>query len=399
MQHTKAILKKLHPARVPQLLTTLLKDEAISGKFIIGATVLALIAANSPLAGLYQSILHLDASAGIGNLVLHKDLRHWINDALMAIFFLVVGLEIKRECLRGELRKLKTAALPFAAAIGGMVVPALIFLSLNTGTEAAGGWAIPMATDIAFAVGVLALLGRRVPASLRLFLLTLAIVDDIGAVLVIALFYSSGISLPMLAIAAVASLIILLLGQLGRLNMSLYIAGCVLIWLAINASGVHPSIAGIVMGVIAPLAGSGPSIAERTERFLIPISTLFVIPLFAFANTGIILSAGNLEHIAALPLALGIIGGLFIGKVAGITAASWLMVRFGLAHLPNGVNWHHIGGVGLLAGIGFTVSIFITGLAFESDQLVAVAKLSIVIASVLSGLLGLLVLRRSFRAV
>lgn len=390
------IAKALHPARIPELASYLLKDEAISGKFIIGATVLALIIANSVLGAEYEALWNTHLNIGLGNWSIDKDLRHWIDQALMAIFFLVVGLELKRELVRGELRRFRTAALPFAAALGGMIVPAAIYLAFNMNTEATNGWAIPMATDIAFAIGILALVGKAIPSSIRLFLLTLAIVDDIGAVLVIAIFYSAGINLLMLGIAVILCVVIAALGQKRKLSMPLYIAGCVALWLAVNASGVHASIAGALMGLLAPLVSFDKrkeSIAERAEHALIPISTFIVVPLFAFANTGIVLTLSSFQDNSAAPIAAGVILGLALGKVLGIFGASWLMIKLKYADLPSGSDWNHMLGVGFLAGIGFTVSIFVTELAFDQEAFITVSKLSIFIASAISGFLGLVILK------
>ncbi len=313
----------------------------------------------------------------------------------MALFFLVVGLELKRELIHGELRKFKTAALPFAAAIGGMVVPAVIYLSLNMTPESARGWAIPMATDIAFAIGILALLGKRIPASIRLFLLTLAIVDDIGAIIVIALFYTTGINGIAVVTAIALCAVIFLLSKLGRLNMSVFIILGSLVWLAVNASAAHASIAGAIVGLLAPVSGfpSRASIAERLERYMIPISTFVVVPLFAFANTGVVLSFDSFQNPSATPIAIGIMAGLVVGKVVGIAGTCWIMTRLKLADLPTGSNWSHVIGVGFLAGIGFTVSIFVTELAFEREDFITASKLSIFAASAISGTLGMLILR------
>ncbi|MFZ2544466.1 MAG: Na+/H+ antiporter NhaA [Candidatus Saccharimonadales bacterium] len=392
------ITKQLHPTRLSELASYLLKDEAISGKLIIVATLLALISANTALSSMYGSFLHTNLTIGLGNWTLSKDLHHWIGDGLMTFFFLVVGLELKRELVKGELRKIKTATLPFAAAIGGMIIPALIYIMLNRGGDSFAGWAIPMATDIAFAVGILALLGNRIPSSIRLFLLTLAIVDDIGAVIVIAIFYNSGISLYMLAITFAISALLLILQRLKLINMPIFILTGVGVWLALNASGVHPSIAGVIIGLLAPLTShlsNKEPIAESLERFTIPISTLLVVPLFAFVNTGITLSFGSLNNASALPIASGIIAGLVVGKVLGILGASWLVVKLRYAELPSGANWSHIVGAGFLAGIGFTVAIFVTDLAFNAEDYIVIAKLSIFIASVVSALIGLAVLSRN----
>ncbi len=390
------LAKTLHPARLSELTTYLLKDAAISGKLIIAAVILALIATNTALRPTYEALWNTSLTIGLGHWSLSLDLRHWINDALMALFFLVVGLELKREFITGELRKFKTAILPIAAAIGGMVVPALIYISLNVGGDGFKGWAIPMATDIAIVIGLLALLGKRVPSSIRLFLLTLAIVDDVAAVIVIAVFYSSGINIAMLCFVAALSAISILLQKSKLLSFSTFVVLAVLLWLLVNVSGIHPSIAGALIGLLAPLSaksGHEESIAERLERFTIPISTLLVVPIFAFANAGIPLSLSSFQGDSALPIAGGIILSLVVGKVVGIVGASWLMIKLGASTLPSGSNWNHIIGVGMLAGIGFTVSIFVTELAFDQEQFITISKLAIFLASILSGFLGLVVLR------
>lgn len=391
-----SLAKALQPARLTGLATFLLKDEAISGKLIILAVILALIATNTALKATYEALWQTDLSIGLGQWSLSLDLRHWVNDGLMAIFFLVVGLELKRELITGELRRFKTAILPFAAALGGMAVPALIYISLNAGGAGFDGWAIPMATDIAIVIGLLALLGKRIPSSIRLFLLTLAIVDDIAAVIVIALFYGTGINVTTLLLVFALVATTVLLKKKKLLTLPGFIVIGVTLWFLVNASGIHPSIAGALLGLLAPLtvpAKHKKSIAERLERFTIPLSTLIIVPLFAFANAGIVLSFSSLQTESAWPVAAGIILGLVVGKVVGIVGAAWLMVKMGVSALPTNSNWGHIIGVGLLAGIGFTVSIFVTDLSFDQEQLIAVAKLSIFAASILSGLLGLAVLR------
>lgn len=382
---------------MPEVVRYLLHDEAISGKLIIIATIIALILVNSPLLGFYEFFWHLPLSIGIGDWSLSQDLRHWVNEGLMTFFFLVVGLEIKREIVQGELGKFQTAVLPIAAAIGGMVVPALLYVALNANSpDSLRGWAIPMATDIAFAIGVLALLGRRIPSSLRLFLLTLAIVDDIGAIIVIALFYGGGFDFLMVGLAIILAFMTIILYRKNLLNMPLFIAIGITMWLAINTTGIHAAITGVILGLLAPihsLKSTRASLAERLEKFTIPVSTLIAIPLFALANTGIVLSLGKFEH-PAVTVAGGILLGLVIGKVVGIVGASWLMVKFGIGKLPADIRWRQLTGVGLLAGIGFTVSIFVTELAFlDNETLRDAAKQSIFIASISSGILGFVVLR------
>lgn len=401
MHHILSSLAKATGAtRLSSLAIYLLKDEAIGGRLILAAVALALLVVNSPLSQYYESFWHTTLSIGLGQWALSLDLRHWVNDGLMTLFFLVVGLELKRELVAGELRDRRTALLPMCAAVGGMAVPALLYFAVNTTDPSTSGWAIPMATDIAIAVGVLALAGKGLPSSIRLFLLTLAIVDDIAAVIVIALFYSSNINAFMLLGAVALSLVSIILLRRQMLSLGLFVAMSSALWILVNASGVHPGITGALIGMLAPLSVPRPhkkSIAERLERFAIPVSTFIAVPLFAFANAGVVLSFDSLQGESTSTVALGIILGLVVGKVAGIFGATWLLVRLGVSRLPSGSSWRHILGVGALAGIGFTVSIFVTELAFTDQQLVSAAKISIFVASLLSGLLGLGILRRAGR--
>lgn len=392
-----AVAKYLHPARLSSVASYLLKDEAISGKLIVAALVLALLAANTPLAPWYEALFHSKIAFGIGEWNLSMDLKHWISEGLMVFFFLVVGLELKRELVRGELRYKETAILPFAAAVGGMIIPALMFIAFNFDRDTINGWAIPTATDIALAVGILALLGDRIPSSVRIFLLALAIVDDIIAVIIIAVFYNTDLNITALVAVVAASGLIYAIGRFKVLSMWVFVTGGVIIWLLTLESGIHPSIAGAILGLIAPVASKkkpGEQVAERAERAIIPLSTLIVVPLFAFANTGIVLGVSDLSVDTALSLGGGIIGGLVLGKFVGIFGASWLMVRLGFANMPAGASWGHIAGVGFLAGIGFTVAIFVTDLAFTNPEYVLVSKLSIIVASVVTAIIGLLILRR-----
>lgn len=384
------------PDNIPSIVRYFLRDEAISGKLIIVATALAVILANTSLRDTYEHFWHLKLSIGVGELYLAQDLRHWVNEGLMTFFFLMVGLEIKREIVHGELKKFQTAALPIAAAVGGMVVPAMIYMAINTGSVGFRGWAIPMATDIAFAIGLLTLLGRRVPSALKLFLLTLAIVDDIGAIIVIALFYGSNFNPVMFGLAVALAIGLLILQKRRILSLPIFIASGIALWLAINAIGVHASITGALLGLLAPIGSASAhetSLGERIEKLTIPLSTLFVVPLFAFANTGVVLTGHGFGS-TAMTIGWGIAAGLVIGKVTGIVGASLLMVKLGIAKLPQNVRWSQMIGVGFLAGIGFTVSIFVTELAFNgNDRLINAAKLSIFAASAISGMLGLIILR------
>lgn len=392
--------RPLELIKFPQTLRLLLKDEAIGGKLILVAAILALVIANSPWQAGYESFWNTKLAVGLNDWVINLDLRHWVSEGLMAIFFLVVGLEIKREIVKGQLRRFKTAVLPVGAAVGGMVVPALIFVAINaTQPQNLQGWAIPMATDIAFALGVMSLLGRRIPSSLRVFLLTLAIADDLGAITVIGLFYGSGINAVPLIIAFALLALLMLIRHTKAMSLTLFTIGAIAVWVAVQKSGVHPSIAGALVAFVAPLS-SHEWIAERLERLTIPVSTFIVVPLFAFASVGIDLAASSFAGTGTQLLSAGIIAGLLVGKVLGITLFAWALVRFGIAELPEGSHWLQIVGVGLLAGIGFTVSIFITDLAFPGNQqLEDVAKLSIVAASTVSAVLGYVFLRYRKRIV
>jgi len=385
----------LHPQQLTALLGKFLKDEAISGKLILIAAVIALIVANSPLLGIYESFWRLNLNIGPAGWSVSQDLRHWVNEGLMAVFFLVVGLEIKRELISGELRDLRVAALPIIAAIGGMIVPALIYESLNTGPEVSRGWGIPIATDIAFAVGVLMLLGKRVPLSLKLFLLTLAIADDIGAIIVIALFYAEVIHGGYLfaSLLLIVGLWVFRKWLIGRLW--LFSAVGVVLWITTHHSGIHASIVGAALGLLAPHATkpSEISVAERLEHACLPISTFVALPMFAFASAGVVLSLGAFDGSASGSVMWGIVCGLVAGKMLGIVGATWLMVVFGKARLPKDTGWAHIYGVGLIAGIGFTVSMFVTELAFgHNEPLLQIAKISIFMASAGSAVLGSIVL-------
>lgn len=391
------VTKTFRLIRLPALAEYLLRDEAISGKLILAAVGLALIAANTPLAPWYDALLHSKIVLGVGSWHLALSLQHWISEGLMMFFFLVVGLELKRELLHGELRHRKTAILPFAAAIGGMLVPALIYAAFNIGKDTITGWAIPTATDIALAVGVLALLGNSVPSSVRIFILALAIVDDILAVVVIAAFYNSSLDILALAGLFCVTIQLFVFGRLKWLPMWLFVIEGVLLWLLAFASGIHPAIAGALLGLVAPLADgqSGEEhIAEKVERAIIPFSTLVVVPLFAFVSSGVHFDLAKLHADTILSVGGGIVAGLVIGKTLGIIGASWIMVKLGFARLPEGARWLHILGTGSLAGIGFTVAIFVTDLAFTDESLIMTAKLGIFVASILAAFLGLMILKR-----
>lgn len=355
---------------------------------LLGATAAALVLANSPLHDVYEHALELPLAFGM-------NLHHFVNDALMAVFFFLVGMEIKRELVIGELSSPRRAALPVFGALGGMIVPAGVYAALHFGGPAIRGWGIPMATDIAFAVAALGIFGARVPPGLAVFLLALAIVDDIGAVLVIALFYSSQLALPWIA-AAIAGLALCAACERGGVrSYAVYVAIGALVWYATWQSGVHPTIAGVALGLLTParpLAGRERSPIDELEHRLHGWVALGILPLFALCNAGVTLDPASLGDPLAQRVAFGVALGLLVGKPVGITAVAWIAVRLGAASLPRGVSWSQVAGVGLLAGIGFTVALFIAALAFEDAALVAGAKIGILVASALATLLGVAIL-------
>lgn len=384
-----------HVSRVVQLL---LKDEAISGKFLLLAAAAAIFIVNSPGSAAFNAFWKHDFSISIANFTLSADLRHWINDGLMAIFFLVISLEIKRELIRGELRKPKAAVLPIVAAFGGIAAPIAIYFAINNGFGAMHGWGIPMTTDTAFAIGLLALLGRRVPLPLKIFLLTSMVVDDVAAIVAIAVFYTDSVDLTALTWAGGIYAVILVLHWLRFLQMRTFIFLGIALWVTVFLSGVHASIAGVVLGLAAPLSvrhyANKLSIAERLERSLIPFSTLLIIPIFALANAGVVLDWHVFNEENAMRAGLGIFLGLVVGKAVGIVTAVWLATKLHLTRLPKNVTMHHIIGVAMIAGVGFTLSIFIAKLAFGTNSvLIDAAKMSIFSASIVSAIIGLFYLR------
>lgn len=393
-EKAKNLVVLLHPRRVATLFDTFLRDETIGGKLILVAALLSLIVVNSPLGDAFNHFWHLPFSIGLGSWSLSLDLRHWVNEGLMAFFFLVVGLEIKRELVKGELKDIKSAILPIGAAVGGMLVPALIYMVFNLNSGAIHGWGIPIATDIAFAVAVLSLLSRRVPVSLKIFLLTLAIADDIGAIFVIALFYAEIINYWYLAVSFLLAISIFLFRKQLSYRLLLVSLLGILLWVTTHLSGIHASIVGAVMGLLAPvgLSKGEVGVSEKVEKFFLPITTFFVLPVFAFANTGFPISASALTTNQSV--LWGVFFGLVIGKVVGIALASWLLVKLKAAQLPRALAWRHVIGIGFIAGIGFTVSIFITELAFSDNQtFINTAKMGIFIGSAASALLGYITLR------
>ncbi|MDX1435848.1 MAG: Na+/H+ antiporter NhaA, partial [Anaerolineales bacterium] len=405
--------------------------QASGGLLLLGATILALIFANSALAEAYFEFWRTDFTITLGSFSLTAHLYEWVNDGLMAIFFLVVGLEIKREILEGELGSAKRAALPVAAAVGGLAVPAVIYLAFNLGTPGANGWGIPIATDIAFTLGILVLLGSRVPLTLKIFFTAFAIVDDIGAVMVITFFYSHGVELVALGAGAVILILLIILNRIRVYNLVPYVILGILLWVAFLEAGIHPTVAGVLLALVIPNRSAGDprvllaqcttilneydspgthparlssreqaatqtleaiseslqSPSQRLEHALNPWSTYLILPIFAFANAGVPL-ATDIGSMLSNPVSIGILAGLLIGKPLGITLFSWITIRIGLAQLPRAVSFRQLAFASILGGIGFTISLFITNSAFSDPEVVIVAKLAILVASLIAGVVG-----------
>lgn len=381
-----------------KLLHRFLSSEASGGVILIIAAAAAMLLANMGMTrDLYHAFLETPVELKVGALEINKNMLLWINDALMAVFFLLVGLEVKRELVIGSLASRQRAAFPVIAAIGGMIVPALLFLAFAWQDPVArDGWAIPAATDIAFALGVLALLGSRVPVALKIFLMALAIIDDLGAIVIIALFYTSDLSVLSLSVAAVAIAVLALLNVFNVRRTGIYILVGMVLWTAVLKSGVHATLAGVIVGFMIPLEEKhGKSPAKALEHVLHPWVAFMILPLFAFANAGVSLQGVTLAGLTSL-LPLGIMAGLFIGKPLGISLFCWLALKLKWASLPEGTTCKQIMAVGILCGIGFTMSIFIATLAFGSvdPALINWAKLGILIGSVLSAVVGYLILRQ-----
>lgn len=372
----------------------LFRHEAAGGLVLMAAAVLALVIANSAWSGVYDHLLHAPITLGVSPISLQKTVLHWINDGLMVIFFFVVGLEIKRELVSGALSNFGTASLPLLGAIGGMVVPALIYIGINAGdAEAMRGWAIPAATDIAFAVGVIALLGSRVPTSLKVFILALAIIDDLGAIVIIALFYTENLSPLALAAGLVVLAILIGLNRLGYKSAWPYLVLGFLLWLCVLKSGVHATLAGVVTAFAVPLGTddrTGP--AERLEHNLSPYVSFVVLPAFAFANAGVSLAGIGIDKLGE-PIPLGIALGLFLGKALGISLFAWVAIRAGLSRMPEAANALQLFGVSVLGGIGFTMSLFIGMLAFPDPAYATSIRLGVLAGSIASATIGYLLLR------
>jgi len=418
-----------HDLRGPSLVPavrTFLATEAGSAVVLLGATLVALVWANSPWRDAYTALWHTPAGMFVGDARLELDLQHWVNDFAMAVFFAVVGLEINRETTRGELRDPRAVAVPALGALGGLLVPVLVFLAFNAGTDAVHGWGVVMSTDTAFLVGVLALFGPRCPDRLRLFLLTLAIVDDIGAILAMAVFYTDEVDVTALAVAAVLVVALVVLRRRGVWQLAPYVGVGVALWVAVLASGVHATIAGVLVGLLVPtslphdrhrqevavharrfLAEGGAAhehaaevagraavpTGDRLQRALHPWSAYVVVPLFGLANAGVRLDPATLADAFSSRLTIGIAVALVVGNAVGITGAATLALRLRLGDLPGRVRWGHLVGGAVLAGIGFTISLFIAQLAFDDPVLLERAKIGVLAGSLVAAVAGSLLLR------
>ncbi|MBF0784841.1 Na+/H+ antiporter NhaA [Muribacter muris] len=375
-----------------------LQLESASGILLLAFATLAILFANSPLKTLYFDFLSLPVSIQIGLFSIHKPLLMWVNDGFMAVFFILVGLEVKREMLIGAISSYQRAIFPAIGALGGMLVPALVFALLNQESpEFQQGWAIPMATDIAFALGVLALLGKRVPFALKIFLLALAIIDDLGAIVVIAIFFSHELSTAALISAAIAIILLVIMNRLKVTAICAYIVVGLVLWASVLKSGVHATLAGVIIGFCVPLKGkNGEKPLEQFEHILAPWCAFIILPLFAFSNAGVSLAGMSLNTLAS-PLTLGVALGLLIGKTVGVFGFSYFAVKLGIAKLSDGINFKQIFAVSVLCGIGFTMSMFLAGLAFGGEEadgkFISLARLGILIGSGLSAVLGYTLLR------
>ncbi len=382
-----------------QFLQEFIKKESSAGILLIIVTILALLLQNSFLSTFYTSFLHTPVEIRFGALQIAKPLLLWVNDGLMAIFFFLIGLEVKREVMEGHLSSLKQITLPGIAAVGGMVVPALVFIAFNRGESfAMNGWAIPTATDIAFALGILSLLGKRVPISLKIFLMALAIIDDLGAIVIIALFYTSELSTLSISIAGASLLVLFIMNRMDVAIKSAYIVVGMILWVSVLKSGVHATLAGVALAFMIPLnskdkEGNHFSMAKEMEHDLHSWVAFLILPLFAFVNAGVDLKSISIEEMAG-PVPLGIMLGLFVGKQVGVFGFSWVAIKLGIASLPKDANWVTLYGVSVLTGIGFTMSLFVDTLAYNDTQIYHYAdKLAILLGSFLSAIVGYLILR------
>ena len=376
------------------------RKETAPGILLFAAAVLALITENSPLHWLYDTLLYTPVEVKVGALEIAKPLLLWINDGLMAMFFFLVGLEIKREVVEGELSTLDKAMLPIVAAIGGMAMPALIYAGVTWNDPVAlTGWAIPAATDIAFALGILAVLGSRVPVSLKVFLLSVAVIDDLGAIIIIALFYTDDLAVTSLLLGGIGLSALIALNRSGVRSLSPYMIIGFAIWVCFLKSGVHATLAGVLIALTIPMGkqhADDHSPLHELEHDLHPWISFMVLPIFAFANAGVPLSGLSLEVLLS-PIPLGIVLGLVIGKQLGVFAATWAAVKLGIAQLPKGVGWREVYGIACLTGIGFTMSLFIGTLAFDSSEQLNQVRTGVLLGSFISGMIGYMVLRQSFQ--
>jgi NhaA family Na+:H+ antiporter len=387
------IIKRLPALKLTTAFKQFYENKSSVGILLIICTAISLSIANSPLQHMYHHILEADLSVKFWKIDLPFSLEMWVNDGLMAIFFFLVGLEIKRELIFGELSSFRKASLPISAAIGGMLVPAVIYSMFNFGTDTASGWGIPMATDIAFAIGILSLVGNKVPVSLKVFLTALAVVDDLGAILVIAVFYTDNLSFNFLMAGFAVFALMLILNKLNNNNMAIYIILSLILWYFIYQSGIHATIAGVLAALAIPFRKQlKNSMLHKIEHALVNPVNFGIIPLFALVNTAIPIEGDFLVTLQTLTFS-GIAFGLIIGKPIGILGFAILSVRAGISSLPVDVKGRHLLGAGFLGGIGFTMSIFISMLAFSDVQFINIAKISVLIASLIAGIIGFFVLK------
>lgn len=373
------------------------KSESASGLLLLICAIIAIIIANSGFAKAYDNILHTYITVGYKDFSLSMSVLHWINDGLMAVFFFVVGMEIKRELVIGELRSFKKTILPISAAVAGMIVPAIIYTIFNYNEPSIKGWGIPMATDIAFSLGVLSLVAKKVPKGIVVFLTALAIVDDLGAIIVIAVFYTDQLSWGALLMAVITFSALVLANKLKVRYMSVFIAGGIILWVSLLNSGIHATIAGVLLGMVLPVGNSidefKTSLLYKLEHALTPWSSFLVMPIFALANSGIVIDSDSLASLILTPVSLGIIVGLFIGKQLGIFGISCLLIKLNIAKLPSKVTKKHLYGASVLAGIGFTMSLFVSSLSFSDETSISAAKIGIMSASVLSAIFGTIIFK------
>jgi len=385
--------------KILNLTNKIIQSESSAGMLLIAVTLVALFLQNSTFSQVYNNFLHTHVEIRFGDLQIAKPLLLWVNDGLMAVFFFLIGLEVKRELLEGQLSSIKQIALPGIAAIGGMLIPALIFIAFNRGESfAMNGWAIPTATDIAFALGVLSLLGNRVPVSLKIFLLALAILDDLGAIIIIALFYTSDLSLTSITIASVALMVLFIMNRMDVAKKAAYILVGMVLWVSVLKSGVHATLAGVALAFLIPLysidtKGERFSMTKEMENDLHYWVAFMILPLFAFVNAGVDLRNISVEEMLS-PVPMGILLGLFVGKQVGVFGFGWLAIKLGLATLPQHSSWMQFYGVCVLTGIGFTMSLFVDTLAYNDTQIYfQTDKLAVLLGSLFSGLLGYMVLK------